>query len=52
MTSQTKTLILMALLSGLIILMGGAFGGRGGLFLALAFALVMNVGAYWFSDKI
>lgn len=52
MNSQIKTLILMGLLSGLIIVMGGAFGGRGGLFLALAFALVMNVGAYWFSDKI
>ena len=33
-------------------LIGGFFGGRGGVFIAFLFAMVMNFGAYWFSDKI
>jgi heat shock protein HtpX len=52
MTSQLKTVLLLALLSGLIIVMGGVMGGRTGLFFAFAFALLMNVGSYWYSDKI
>ncbi len=52
MTSQFKTALLLALLSGLILLMGQAFGGRSGLMIALVLALIMNVGSYWFSDKI
>lgn len=52
MTSQIKTVVLLALLSGLLIVIGGALGGRTGLILALGLALVMNVGSYWFSDKL
>ncbi len=52
MTSQFKTFLLLALLSGLILFMGQLFGGSTGLFIALILALVMNVGSYWFSDKI
>ena len=52
MTSQLKTMFLLALLSGLIIVLGGAVGGRGGIMIALAFSLVMNIGSYWYSDKI
>lgn len=52
MTSQTKTFALMLLLSVLVVSMGALMGGRAGLFLALAFALIMNIGSYWFSDKI
>ncbi|MGE4299659.1 MAG: zinc metalloprotease HtpX [Desulfovibrionaceae bacterium] len=52
MTSQIKTFLLLALLSGLILFLGGALGGPGGLMVALVFALVMNVGSYWFSAKI
>ena len=52
MTSQFKTALLMILMSALVISIGVAAGGRAGLFLALAFALVMNIGSYWFSDKI
>ena len=33
-------------------LIGGYFGGRGGVVLAFIFAMVMNFGSYWFSDKI
>jgi len=50
--SAMKTAILLAFLSGLVILAGGALGGQQGLVLAFVFALVMNVGSYWFSDKI
>lgn len=52
MTSQFKTLLLLAALSGLLIFMGGAMGGKTGLIIAFGFALVMNVGSYWYSDKI
>ncbi len=52
MTSQIKTALLLALLSGLIIMLGGALGGRTGIVIALGLALVMNVGSYWYSDKI
>lgn len=52
MTSQIKTLLLLALLSGIIIAIGGAIGGSQGLVIAFAIALLMNVGSYWFSDKI
>ena len=52
MTSQVKTVLLMILMSALVIFIGAAAGGRTGVFIALAFALVMNIGSYWFSDKI
>lgn len=52
MTSQVKTVILLALLSGIIIVLGGLIGGRGGIIIAFVMALVMNVGSYWYSDKI
>jgi heat shock protein HtpX len=32
--------------------MGGALGGQQGIMFALVFALIMNVGSYWYSDKI
>ncbi len=47
-----KTAVLLAFLSALLIVAGGALGGRGGLIFALVIAVVMNVGSYWFSDKI
>jgi heat shock protein HtpX len=47
-----KTGLLLAVLSAMLILLGGAMGGRGGMMIGLVMALVMNVGSYWFSDKI
>jgi len=41
-----------ALLTGIILLLGQALGGRGGLVIALVLALVMNFVSYWWSDKI
>lgn len=52
MTSQFKTVLLLGLLSGLIIMLGGAMGGKTGIIIALGLALVMNLGSYWYSDKI
>jgi heat shock protein HtpX len=52
MTSQLKTLALLALLTGIILFLGGVLGGRVGLVIAFAIALLMNVSSYWFSDKI
>ena len=50
--SGLKTAVLLAALSGLFIAVGGMLGGEAGIILAFGIALVMNVGSYWFSDKI
>ena len=36
----------------LFVAIGGALGGRGGMVMAIVIATVMNVGMYWFSDKL
>ncbi|MBX3031547.1 MAG: zinc metalloprotease HtpX [Chloroflexi bacterium] len=51
-TSQLKTFVLLAALGGLLVAVGGLIGGQTGLVIALVLALVMNVGVYWFSDKV
>ena len=50
--NSVKTFGLMVGLTLLLIWVGGIFGGRGGMFLAFLIACGMNLGAYWFSDKI
>jgi len=47
-----RTTLLLASLTGLMLLIGGALGGRGGMAIALLLSLVMNMGTYWYSDKI
>ncbi len=47
-----KTTFLMALLTVLVVTVGGALGGEGGMMMAFVFSLVMNGVSYWFSDKI
>ncbi len=47
-----KTALLLGGLTGLLMLIGGFFGGKGGVVIAFIFAVVMNFGAYWFSDKL
>jgi heat shock protein HtpX len=46
-----KTTFLMALLTVLLVSLGGALGGRGGMGIALVMATGMNFFSYWFSDK-
>jgi heat shock protein HtpX len=50
--NSVKTAFLMALLTVLVVVAGRAMGGEGGMYIAFIFALVMNLGSYWFSDKI
>jgi len=52
MMNGIRTTLLLASLTGLMLLIGGALGGRGGMMIALLFSLVMNMGTYWYSDKI
>jgi heat shock protein HtpX len=47
-----KTALLLGALSGMLLLLGDYLGGQQGLMLAFAFAALMNLGSYWFSDKI
>jgi heat shock protein HtpX len=49
--SAIKTTILLGALTGLLILIGGVFGGRSGMEVAFVIALLMNFFSYWFSDK-
>jgi heat shock protein HtpX len=51
-TNSIKTVLLLGLLSGLLLLGGEALGGRQGLYIGLGFAVLMNFGSYFFSDKI
>ena len=44
--------MLMTVLTLLLVWAGGMMGGRGGALFALVMAAIMNLGSYWFSDKI
>ena len=50
--NTVKTFFLLMVLTGVLLLAGGMLGGEAGIIIALVLALVMNFGAYWFSDKI
>jgi heat shock protein HtpX len=52
MTNTLKTGFLLAVLTVLFLLIGQAVGGRNGMAMAFGMAVLMNFGAYWFSDKI
>jgi heat shock protein HtpX len=52
MVNLIKTGFLLVVLTCLLVLIGGAVGGRQGMAIAFVLALVMNFGSYWFSDKI
>ena len=49
--TQIRTWLLIAALTALLIVIGGAIGG-GALYIFVALAVLMNVGGYWFSDKV
>jgi heat shock protein HtpX len=52
MNNAVKTALLLGLMSGLVLLIGEALGGSGGLVLAFIIAAGMNFVSYWFSDRI
>ena len=47
-----RTAILLTVLTLGLVFVGGMIGGRGGALFALIMAGVINMGSYWFSDKI
>jgi heat shock protein HtpX len=52
MPNGLKTALLLGLMSGLLLAIGQVFGGANGMLIGLVFAVVMNFGSYWFSDKL
>lgn len=50
--NTVKTTLLLATLTGLFLVIGGAIGGQSGMLFALLLAVVMNMGAWWFSDTV
>src|SRR5581483_4493120 len=49
--TKARTWLLIAGLTGLLVAVGGGIGG-GARYLFVALAVLMNVGGYWFSDKL
>lgn len=52
METRVRTTLLLVLLTVLILWIGRMLGGQNGMIIALILAAVMNIGSYWFSDKI
>jgi heat shock protein HtpX len=52
MLNTLKVGILLTLLTAAFLGFGYLLGGRGGMVMAFGFAVLMNFGSYWFSDKI
>jgi heat shock protein HtpX len=52
MSNVFKTGLLLAVLTIMLVLLGGAIGGQQGMMIAFFIALAMNFVSYWFSDKI
>ena len=52
MANGVKTVLLLGALSGILLVIGDLAGGSQGLVIAFGFAVLMNIGSYWFSDKI
>ncbi len=47
-----KATLLLGALTGLLVFAGAALGGQSGMVIAFALAIAMNMGAWWFSDRI
>ncbi len=52
MGNNIRTVLLLGLLTGLVLVAGELIGGRQGMITAFFFAAVMNLGAYYFSDRL
>jgi len=50
--NNLKTTLLLAALTGILMAIGGLFGGKSGVGIMLIVSLAMNLGSYWFSDKL
>src|SRR5258705_4932699 len=51
MSNVFKTGLLLAVLTVMLVLIGGAIGGRQSMLVAFFVAVAMNFISYWFSDK-
>ena len=51
MSNVFKTGLLLAVLTAMLVLLGGALGGQQGMLVAFMFAVVMNFASYWWCDK-
>lgn len=52
MSQVFKTALLLAVLTAMLVVIGGALGGEQGMLVAFVLALAMNFFSYWFSDRI
>jgi heat shock protein HtpX len=52
MMNQLRTLMLLATLTALLVGAGNLLFGGAGLVVAIVLAAIMNLGAYWFSDRL
>lgn len=52
MSNIFKTTVLLGLLTGLLILIGGLIGGEIGIIIALVLSIIMNLGSWYYSDKL
>jgi heat shock protein HtpX len=50
--NRIKSLLLLATLTALVLWTGHALAGRSGFLVALVVAGIMNIGAYWWSDRL
>ena len=52
MLNMLKTGLLLTGLTLILIWIGNLIGGQVGIIVALVFAAIMNLGSYWFSDRL
>ena len=52
MANGVKTALLLGAMSAVLLVLGEMLGGGQGLIIGFMFAALMNIGSYWFSDKI
>jgi heat shock protein HtpX len=52
LATQARTFILLAGLTGLLVVIGGLLGGIGGMVLFLGIGVAFNFAMYWFSDRL
>ncbi len=52
MSNSVKSVLLLATLTGILVVMGRVIGGNAGMLIAFGLAVVMNISSYWFSDRI
>lgn len=52
MWNSLRTALLLGALTGVMLFVGRLLGGQSGMYVALGFAILTNLGAWWFSDRL